>query len=125
MSLRKLSICFGLLVAIASGQTRETPSNYVLGPDDQISIQAVDVEEISGKPVRIDMRGNINLATIGRIQAAGETADSLEVVIKKRLEKYVREPDVSVSIIEFRSQPISVLGQVMSPGVHQIQGHKS
>ena len=126
MSLRKLSIYFALSTVIMYGQAaRETPSNYVLGPDDQISIQAVDVEEISGKPVRIDMRGNINLAMIGRIQAAGETADSLEVLIKKRLEKYVREPDVSVSIVEYRSQPISVLGQVMTPGVHQIQGHKS
>ena len=32
---------------------------------------------------------------------------------------------MSVSIVEYRSQPISVLGQVSAPGVHQIQGHKS
>ncbi len=102
-----------------------TPANYVLGPDDQITIQAPDVEEITKAPFRIDMRGNINLPLIGRVQAAGLTTDELQEQIKLRLKKYLQQPDVTVAIAEFRSQPISILGAVQTPGVHQLQGHKS
>jgi polysaccharide export outer membrane protein len=101
------------------------PTTYTLGVDDQIVIRAVDVEEIDNKPVRIDTRGNINLPMAGHIQAAGLTTDELEQAIEERLKKYVNTPEVSVSIVELRSQPISVLGSVQTPGVHQLQGEKS
>src|SRR5690242_5954071 len=84
---------------------QDAPSNYILGPDDQLTIQAPDAEEIAKAPVRVDMRGNINLPLVGRIQATGLTADELEEQIKLRLRKYLQEPDVTVAITEFRSQP--------------------
>jgi len=104
---------------------QDAPTNYVLGADDQITIQVPDMDEISNKPVRIDMRGNINLPMVGRLQASGLTADELEEQIKKRLKKYLQEPDVTVAITEFRSQPISIIGAVQTPGVHQLQGRKN
>jgi len=85
-------------------------ASYILGPEDQITIQAPDVEEISGKPVRIDLRGAISLPLIGRVQAGGLTAEQLEVRIKDSFKRYLRHPDISVSVTEFRSQPVSVLG---------------
>jgi len=112
-------------LAVTPPRADAAPTNYTLGPDDQIAIQAPDVEEISKQPVRIDMRGNINLPMVGRLHAAGLTADELELQIKERLRKYLQEPDVTVSITEFRSQPISILGAVQTPGVHQLQGRKS
>ena len=103
----------------------ETPTTYTLGPGDQIVIRAVDVEEIDNKPVLIDTRGNINLPIVGRIHAAGLTPEQLEVEIATRLKKYVNDPDVTVATAELRSQPISVLGSVQTPGVHQLQGSKT
>src|SRR5437588_8180707 len=41
------------------------------------------------------------------------------------MKRYLQEPDVSISISEFRSQPISILGAVQNPGVHQLQGKKN
>ena len=119
-----ISVCI-CAAAVTWAADRETPSNYLLGPDDQIMILASDAEEISNKPVRIDMRGNINLPMIGRLRAAGLTADLLEAEIENRLRKYLQEPDVAISITEFRSQPISILGAVQTPGVHQLQGRKN
>lgn len=104
---------------------RNAPSTYMLGPDDQITLYVSDAEEISGKPMRIDMRGDINLPMAGRIHAAGLTAEQLEVAIQSRLRRFFKDPDVVVSITEFRSQPISVLGAVNAPGVHQLQGRKT
>jgi polysaccharide biosynthesis/export protein len=133
MSGRKLWICCLLALAAAAAQAQEaanasadgTPTTYTLGPDDQLTIQATDVEEISGKPVRVDMQGNISLPLLGRIAAKGMTAEQLEAEIRTRLKKYLQQPDVTVSITEYRSQPISILGSVQSPGVHQLHGRKT
>jgi len=48
-----------------------------------------------------------------------------EEELNKRLSVYVREPQVVATIAEFRSQPVSVVGAVKSPGTHQLEGHKS
>ncbi len=98
---------------------------YVLGPEDQISIRAVDAEEISDKPVRIDTAGYINLPMAGRVKAAGLTTDQLERELVERLKVYIKNPQVQVNITDSRSNPISVLGAVKNPGVHQIQGPKT
>jgi polysaccharide export outer membrane protein len=45
-------------------------------------------------------------------------------MIADRLRKFVREPHVSVGIAEYHSAPVSVLGQVNTPGVYQLAGPK-
>jgi polysaccharide export outer membrane protein len=105
--------------------TESAPSNYVLGADDQITLFVSDAEELSGKPMRIDMKGDINLPMAGRIHAGGLTAEQLEVAIQERLRRLFKDPEVVLSITEFRSQPISILGAVNTPGVHQLQGRKN
>ncbi|MCE5306142.1 MAG: polysaccharide export protein [Acidobacteriales bacterium] len=116
-----------LLVAITTLLTAGEPTaaHYVLGPGDQLLIRAMDVDEISDKPVRIESSGLINLAMIGRLKAAGLTVEQLEADIAGRLKKFVQEPQVSVAVTEFRSQPVSLLGAVAQPGVHQLQGRKT
>lgn len=100
------------------------PKGYVLGPDDQVSLHVLNVDEIGPQPGRIDMGGNLNIALAGRIHAAGLTAEQLESEIAKRLKQYVLNPTVSVTVTEYHSQPISILGAVGKPGIHQLQGHK-
>jgi polysaccharide export outer membrane protein len=130
-----LSLASALLALALAGRAQAPPapeasegqlrSTYVLGPDDQITVRALDVEEISEKPTRIEMSGHIRLPLVGRIEAAGLTVEQLENEIARRLKEYVKEPEVSVSIVEFRSQPVSVIGSVRSPGVHQLEGRKT
>jgi polysaccharide export outer membrane protein len=136
MSLTRL-ISFALATTLAGFASQDlTPaakpdpaeqlrSTYVLGPEDQIAIRALEADEISDKPIRIDMSGNIRLPMVGRIHAAGLTLEQLEAQISARLKTFLNEPEVAVSIVEFRSQPISVIGSVRSPGVHQLQGRKT
>lgn len=111
--------------AVATGQATRAPDTYTLGPGDQMVIRASGIEEITDKPIPIDSLGNIDLPTVGRIAAAGLTTEQLEAAIEARLKKYLVDPDVSVYLAEMRSQPISVLGAVQQPGVHQLQGEKS
>lgn len=118
-------LLLGTVAVAAQGPASAVLSHYVLGPGDQVSIRAMDVDEISDKPVRIETGGLINLPMIGRFKAGGLTVEQLESEIVKRLKTYVQEPQVSVAVLEFRSQPVSVLGSVAQPGVHQLQGRKT
>ena len=103
----------------------EARSTYLLGPDDQIVIHALNVPDLSEKALRLDLNGDIKMPMIGRIHAAGLTAEELEAELTKRLKFYLEEPEVAVSVAEFRSQPVSVIGEVGTPGVHQVQGRKT
>ena len=111
-------------VSVPAGQAAG-PSSYVLGPDDQINIRALDAEEISDKPVRIGLDGIINLPLVGRLMAGGLTTEQLEGELETRLKPYVKTPHVAVAVTEMHSQPVSVMGAVNTPGVHQLQGHKT
>lgn len=103
----------------------QTRSQYVLGPDDTVKIWALGVDEISDKPVRIDTSGYVDLPLIGRVQAAGMSVEQFEAVLLKRLQSEVKDPRVSVELVDFGSQPVTIMGAVNQPGVHQLQGRKT
>ena len=100
-------------------------SGYVLGPDDQIVMHAMESPEISDKPFLIGTNGNITLPLAGRVKAGGLTVEQLETELNARLKTYVKDPQVAVTVVEFRSQPVSVFGAVGTPGVIQLRGRKT
>jgi len=104
------------------GQARVT---YLLGPEDVVTIRAENAPDMSDKPFRVDADGELKLPMVGRIHAGGLTPEQLEAEITKRLKVYLEEPEVTVSITEFKSQPVSVVGAVTAPGVHQLEGQKT
>src|SRR5262245_51395173 len=103
---------------------RQLP-DYMLGPGDEIVIMAIEAEEITNKPIRIGVPGDITLPMVGRVLALGMTVQELESEISKRLKMYVREPQVSISVTQLRSQPVTVIGAVGKPGVVQLEGRKT
>lgn len=112
-----------------TGVAQIAPDNvqigYVLGAGDQVTVHALDVDEFGDRPLRIEMSGDLRLPFVGRVRASGLTVEELEKEIAARLRTYVKEPQVTVFVSEFRSQPVSVLGAVANPGVHQLQGRKT
>jgi len=118
--------CAALIAQDGPADPLKNLSTYLLGPGVLITVQALDLEEIDGKqPIRIDLRGDIKLPLAGRVHAAGLTVEQLETAIVERLKAYLQQPTVTVGIAEFRSQPVSVLGAVGTPGVLQLQGRKT
>jgi len=100
-------------------------SEYVLGPEDVIKIWALGMEEISDKPVRIDPAGYIDLPVLGRIVASGLSLAELHQRLVTAASSQVKAPMISIDIVEFGSQPVSVMGAVSRPGVHQLHGRKN
>jgi polysaccharide export outer membrane protein len=101
------------------------PALYRLGPGDEIRVQQQNAEELDGKTARVDALGYINLPLTGRLQLSGLTLEEAEKAIASRLSDYLLNPRPVVSITEYRSQPVSVLGAVNTPGVIQLQGRKT
>jgi polysaccharide export outer membrane protein len=112
-----------LCAVLAYGQA--SLGSYILGGGDEMVIRALDVEEFGALPVRVDMEGNIKVPLIGRLHAAGLTVEELETAIRQKLKVYVVDPDIIVTVSNFRSQPVMVLGAVTTPGVHQLEGRKT
>jgi polysaccharide export outer membrane protein len=98
---------------------------YVLGSGDQIVIRAFEVEEISDKPTRIDSAGDVDLPILGKVRAAGLTLEQLQVDLAERLKTIVRNPQVVVSVTQFRSEPIFFVGAFKSPGIYPLQGRRT
>ena len=100
-------------------------NSYLLGADDTLTVQILEGGESSTQSVTVGMDGELNLPFVGRLQVVGLTVKQLEAELEKRLKTYIRDPHVAVSVAEFRSQPISILGAVQKPGVHQLRGEKT
>jgi polysaccharide export outer membrane protein len=118
--------CWIFIVGMVGVLAQSPSAGYVLGAGDQLSFSVANLtEEFGDKTFRIDLRGDINIPLAGRIQAAGLTVDEFEAVVKQRLTKYVKDPDVVVNVAEVNSQGVSVLGAVNSAGVKQITGART
>jgi len=98
-------------------------SDYKIGPEDLLEIDTFQVQELRST-VRVSAQGFIKIPLVEKVEAGGLTVSELETVIAKKLEKYVKEPVVSVFVKEYRSQQISVLGSVRNPSVYYAAGQK-
>jgi polysaccharide export outer membrane protein len=100
-------------------------SNYILGPEDQITVRVFAADDISDKPVQIANDGTVNLPMVGQVHAGGLSVDQLQTTLESAYKKYFKDPQVSVQVIDFRSQPVSVAGNVNTPGVVQLRGNRN
>lgn len=93
---------------------------YVIGPEDVLDIFVWRDEQLSRTvPVRID--GMISLPLINDIQAAGLTPLQLKQVIVNKLQGYIDNPTVTVTVTEANSYKIFISGEVRTPGVQLIR----
>jgi polysaccharide export outer membrane protein len=116
---------FCIVTVICEAAPADPPTNYVLGPGDEVSLWALGAEEISAHPIRVDLNGYLDVPLAGRIKVEGLTVDQVRAELVKQLSTQIKEPRVAVSVTELRSQPVSVMGAVNKPGVYQLQGQKT
>jgi polysaccharide export outer membrane protein len=95
----------------------ESDERYRIGPGDLLDIRVFKRPELSRDAVRVDARGMIRMPLIkNEIVAACRTEGELEKEIETSYKKYLLEPQVSVFVKDFQSQPVAVLGAVKAPG---------
>lgn len=111
--------------AISQTTSVATPaSTYVLGPGDEIMIQGPELDEVVNRPYTVEPDGEVRLPILGEIRAAGLTIVDFEIELTRAASRYVLNPQFAATVVEFHSQPISVVGGVTKPGTVQLQGKK-
>ena len=103
-----------------SSQADETKSKaeevrYTLGQDDVIKITIQNHPEVSGT-YSVNLEGKIQMDMVGDIDVTGLSKKELEEKIGKLISGYVEKPDISVTILEYRSKVYYVIGEVGHPG---------
>lgn len=120
-----LAICVGL-GAVGQSSPRPNlptlPADTLLGPGDEVVIHVVDLDEIPNTPLRVNPNGFVDVPLAGPIEAGGLTINQFKDALAGKLAKYITAPEISVNLTDAQSRPVSVLGAVNSPGVHQLQG---
>jgi len=89
--------------------------DYEISPEDVLGISVWKEEGLS-KEVLVRPDGGISFPLAGDLQAAGKTAQEIELEITRRLMKYMSQPVVSVTVLKVVGNKIYVMGKVNKPG---------
>lgn len=108
-----LMMCAVLLAAPAWS----ADNDYRMGTGDVLRITVYGQPDLATE-ARVGENGNITFPLIGEVRLAGTTPAQGEAEIAQRLSKggFILEPFVTLNVLQYRSQQISVLGRVNRPG---------
>lgn len=93
---------------------------YILGPGDQVEITVFEYEEFTGARVILP-DGTITLPVIGAVRAVGQTPEALAQELTARLQSFLINPVVTVSLNILRPVLVNVAGEVQRPGPVQLR----
>lgn len=94
---------------------------YVLGPDDRISITVHNQSDLGAK-LTVMSDGQINAPLVGDVRAAGLSPQQLAAKLSALLDRYLVDPQVDVEVEEYRSQWVTISGEVEKPGRVVLRG---
>ncbi len=91
--------------------------DMTLGPGDTFEVSVYDEKELSGK-FQVADDGNINFPLVGAVKVAGKSSSEIgrdiETALKEK--QILKQPSVSVFVLEYASKRVSVVGAVQKPG---------
>jgi polysaccharide biosynthesis/export protein len=112
---------------IAQGTTANlrTPRDYKVGPEDLLEIGVYGQKELQ-RFVRVNGSGDITMPLIGIVQVAGLTPQQVESRLQELYAtSYLRNPQVSVFVKEYRHQQVAVTGAIKKPGTYEMIGPRT
>ena len=125
-----LGLAFAIVMQVAAAFAQETGvgapqagASYVVGPLDVLVITSYDQADLTGK-FTVETDGSFTYPLIGRVQAGGLTLRAAEELIETPLVAggFFKAPQVTVSVEQYRSQKIHIVGEVRTPGTYPVSG---
>ena len=112
-----------------SAQTQEAKDIFVrayrVGPGDLLELKVFEVDQLS-QTVRVSEDGSITLPLLGRVVVEGLTQDGVVQKLTGLLQaKYVKNPQVTIFIKEYKNQQVAVIGAVEKAGSYELVGRKN
>jgi len=99
-----------------------TPSGYVIGVDDVLSILFWRDKDLSAPEITVRPDGKVTLPLLNDVQAAGLTPEQLRDTVLDAARKYVEDPNPTVIVKEIKSRKVFITGQVEKPGPYPLNG---
>lgn len=109
-------------VCLLAAPAWSADADYRMGTGDVLRITVYGQPDLTTES-RVGENGNITFPLIGDVKLAGSTPAQGETEIAKRLSKggFILEPFVSLNVVQYRGQQVSVLGRVNRPGKHVLE----
>ncbi len=98
--------------------TADSPSEYVIGPGDVLSIFVYEAPPLSVTDLPVRPDGRISVPLVPDVLAAGKTPTQLGADISAKLKKFVNDPNVTVMVKSFQGpsdQQVRVIGEATDP----------
>lgn len=114
-------VSFGLLIALWAAPAVAQEAAYLLNPGDVLTV-SVWKEEGLEREVVVLPDGTIAFPLAGHLKAAGETPEAVQQAIAERLQPYIPDAVVTVSVKQASGNFVYVLGQVRQPGAYPVGG---
>jgi polysaccharide export outer membrane protein len=111
-------VCLMCLPLTALAQSWES---LRIGPGDQIHVTVVDSPELDQHP-RVTDAGEVPLIGVGAVKITGLTPAEAATAVHDKLiaAHYLNHPEVTVTVEQYATQTVSVLGQVRASGAYPI-----
>ncbi|MCW3835397.1 polysaccharide biosynthesis/export family protein [Sphingomonas canadensis] len=129
--IREMAQAPGIQMAPETGMPRPQPADrltesepLLIGAFDKIDIDVYGVQDLH-RAVTVDASGTFLFPLVGEVQAAGRDPRTIVADLTERLRPYVKNPQVSVNVVERVSQALTVDGQVLKPGQYQVIGRQT
>jgi len=122
----KLLYCLSLSLILATTASAGTTETLLIGPGDRLCIQVADTPEMDQHP-RVTDAGEITVTGIGSVKLSGLTPAGAANVVRDRLisAHYMKHPEVIVSVEQYATQNVSVLGEVKASGAYPVATPRS
>lgn len=119
---RILIVLFASLFILNSGVgIAKASEEYRLCPRDVLSISVWGIEDLKVEGLEVREDGKIVFPMVGEIQVAGLLPRELMQAIASALDGYVNNPRVSVNILKYHTTRIYVVGEVVKPGLYELE----
>ena len=132
LSVRRLSVISTMLsvfliLTVSASAHAQTAANtetnngseYRIGPEDVLHISVWKEEDLD-RMVLVRPDGGVSFPLAGDIQVSGRTPLEVQDEIRSRLQRYVPDAEVTVSVDEISGYTVFVLGEVEEPGQHTL-----
>lgn len=117
VNLYKWICLFLLLLSFSLSAAEKDKQEYLLGAGDVIKINIYSNPDLATE-ARVTVGGAITFPLLGEVKVAGDSVATAEKKIAKLLERggYLKDPQVNISVVQYQSQSVSILGEVYKPG---------
>jgi protein involved in polysaccharide export with SLBB domain len=118
-----LFVCLVPAILVSSApecRAQDAANNYRLSANDLVEIRVFQEPDLDSR-VRIGGDGSVTLPLVGTVALGGKTVNEASDFLRRKYgERFLVNPQLTVTVTDFSKKRFTVLGQVQSPGSYSM-----